>query len=104
MASLSAPLPKMLTSTKQQQPGSPDVKPPVQPTTSNPITSGHLPISGRANGARRPIGVAAIRGKGIAHAITPGNTPSSLERITRRITNTLTVGEVSSNKIAPSYE
>jgi hypothetical protein len=62
-------------------------------------------------------------GRGVAHAITPGNTPSSLERITKRIAGNLladghgqaqaqaraqqnSVGVIDPGlgRIAPSYE
>ena len=75
--------------------------------------SAKLPISAvRDQVAGRPINAAsAMRGRGIAphpHAATPSNTPSSMERISRRIAQNLVVGATSStpqgNKIVPSYE
>lgn len=69
---------------------------------------------GPAGGGARPIGgLAAIRGgRGggafAPHAITPGNTPSSLEKISRRMARNLSVDEggqgPAENRIAPSYE
>lgn len=67
----------------------------------------------------RPILFNSILSRGVAHAITPGNTPSSLERITKRIAgNLLTEGQGQGQnpptggaiagacgaRIAPSYE
>jgi hypothetical protein len=76
------------------------------------------PIAPRLGGGGRPIGRGSSFGAGVAHAATPGNTPSSLETMGKRIagrlqgTNTGAEGGKETGasaitggaRIAPSYE
>lgn len=89
----------------------------IRPPQNTPAEN-LVPISAsRIQGARRLIGGAGkggtVGGRGsLSHPITPGNTPSSLERITRRIAGNLLIneeakepqGHLAQNRIAPSYE
>ena len=60
----------------------------------------------------RGIGIGIAPTPSVAHAATPGNTPSSMERISHRIATNLLLGEQpqgqdrngNGNRIAPSYE
>jgi hypothetical protein len=90
--------------------------------TNTPAPAFHPPIAPRLGGAGRPIGRGSFGG--VAHAATPGNTPSSLEtmgkRIAGRLQGTYTPGSgpgvgdgeketggsaiVGGARIAPSYE
>lgn len=86
----------------------------IRPPQNTPA-DGMLPISAsKIQGSRRLIGqVGNGRGRGsLSHAITPGNTPSSLDRITRRIASNLLLDgqnqaptqQKVQGRIAPSYE
>ena len=60
-------------------------------------------VSANANGNGIGNGNGHAQGGG---GFTPGNTPSSLERVSRRLANNLMVGprDGVTNQIAPSYE
>ena len=110
--------------TEAPQPGSMQKQPQNTPATATPSTpatatngAGAAPADKlpptvkrpQFQGATRPIHP-AMR-KGVAHAATPGNTPNSLEKLTRRIASNL-LGEnngqspngMGGGRIAPSYE
>jgi hypothetical protein len=79
----------------------------VSATPQNTPASGPpIGIVARAKPIGKPINAAnAIFGRGTAP--TPGNTPNSLEVISHRIAQNLTLGNTpmqQSNRIAPSYE
>ncbi|ORY23055.1 hypothetical protein BCR39DRAFT_550185 [Naematelia encephala] len=79
----------------------------VNATDAPPIA---IASRGQGQGAGRPINAAnAMRARGLMvppHAVTPGNTPNSLDTIRRRIASTVngTARDGQGNKIAPSYE
>lgn len=65
--------------------------------------------SGGSGGRAVGIQGAGQNGGEVPHAFTPGNTPSSLERISKRMASNLMVGGgqgggSAMNKIMPSYE
>lgn len=66
-------------------------------------------IGSGAPGPVRAIGIPHNKANEVPHAFTPGNTPSSMERVSKRMASNLMVGNQggggsSINRIVPSYE
>jgi hypothetical protein len=65
--------------------------------------------SGNGNVGRGGVGIPAGKVAEVPYALTPGNTPSSMERISKRMASNLKIGDHTGgvegvNRIMPSYE